>query len=458
MSLERALDLARAGRSAAEADLFEELRIPSVSTLPEHRADVRRNCEWLAARFEALGLRTSITDVVEGGHPVLQADWAEAPGAPSLTIYGHYDVQPPDPVEEWLTPPFEPTVRDGMVYARGSSDNKGNHMAALKAAEHALAAGGPPLNLRFLMEGEEEITGPSLPAYVRANAPRLATDHVLVWDGGFSSDGRPELVTGLRGILYVELVASGPAVDLHSGGYGGNAPNPLNTLARILGELKGRDGRVTIPAFYEGVRMPGPEETADWDLGEAFGETLRGQMGATALEGEAAYSAAERAWARPTLDVNGFVGGFTGEGKKTVIAARGSAKVSMRLVEGQDPMRILDSLREYVDELTTPGVTVEVRLLGSAPPVLAGADHAGATALAAAYQAAFGIQAVRLRSGGSIPVATDFQEALGVPMMISGLPQPGAGAHSPNEHLSLDHYHRGIEALLHLMWSLGSAD
>jgi acetylornithine deacetylase/succinyl-diaminopimelate desuccinylase-like protein len=456
MSLERALDLARAGRGVAEADFFEELRIPSVSTLPSHRGDVRRNCEWLADRFRSLGLDVSITDVVDGGHPVLRADWLRDSDMPTLTMYGHYDVQPPDPLEEWESPPFEPTVRDGLVYARGSSDNKGNHMAALKAAEHALAAGGPPVNLRFLLEGEEEITGPSLPTYVREHASELATDYVLVWDGGFSPDGRPELVTGLRGILYVELEAAGPAIDLHSGGFGGNAPNPLNTLARILGELKDRDGRITIPGFYDGVRPPEPEDMADWDRSTAFGETLRGLMGASVLEGESEYSAAERAWARPTLDVNGFVGGFTGEGKKTVIPARGSAKVSMRLVPGQDPMRILDALREYVDELTTPGVRVEVKLLGAAPPVLSGASHPGAVALASAFEASFGLPAARLRTGGSIPVAIDFQEALGAPMMISGLSQPGSGAHSPNEKFSLEHFHRGTEALIRLMWSLGS--
>ncbi len=457
MSLEDALERARVSRATAEADLFEELGIPSVSTLPEHSDDVRRNCEWLAVRFRSLGLDATITDVVPGGHPVLQADWrGAATGAPTLTIYGHYDVQPPDRLDRWESPPFEPSVRDGMVYARGASDNKGNHMAALKAAEYALTAGGPPINLRFLLEGEEEITGPSLPRFVRDRAADLATDYVLVWDGGFSADGRPELVTGLRGILYVELEASGAAIDLHSGGYGGNAPNPLNTLARILGELKGRDGRVTIPGFYDAVRPPTREEMADWDLSPAFAETVRELMGATSLEGEAGYSAAERNWARPTLDVNGFIGGFTGAGKKTVIAARGSAKVSMRLVPDQEPLRILDTLREYVDELSTPGVKVEVRLLGAAPPVLAEATHPGAEALSKAFEAAFGQRAARLRTGGSIPVAADFQEALRAPMMISGLAQPGAGAHGPNEHFSLDHYHRGTEALIRLMWSLGS--
>jgi acetylornithine deacetylase/succinyl-diaminopimelate desuccinylase-like protein len=453
--LERALAAARSGREAAEADLFEELRIPSVSTLPEHRQDVRRNCDWLAARFSALGFEVSVTEVEPDGHPVLQADLLGPGEAPSLTIYGHYDVQPPDPVELWTSPPFEPTVRDGLVYARGSADNKGNHMAALKAAEYALAAGGPPVNLRFLIEGEEEISGPSLPRYIRENASRLSTDHVLLWDGGFSPDGRPELVTGLRGMLYVELIARGPAVDLHSGAFGGVAPNPLNTLALVIAALKDREGRITIPGFYDGVEEPPAEEVTDWDRSPAFGEKLRELMGARAIEGESAFSPVDRVWSRPTLDVNGFVGGFTGEGKKTVIPATGRAKVSMRLVPGQDPLRILDTLRDYVSQLTTPGVEIEVELLGAAVPVLAGADHEAARALSDAYAASFGQPAARLRTGGTIPVAVDFLEAVGAPMVISGLSQPGAAAHSPNECFSLDHYHRGIEALLRFMWALG---
>jgi acetylornithine deacetylase/succinyl-diaminopimelate desuccinylase-like protein len=456
-ALDKALAAARAGRQAAEADLFEELRIPSVSTLPEHSQDVRHNCEWLAGRFQALGFEVSVTEVEPGGHPVLQADLVGPGEAPSLTIYGHYDVQPPDPVELWISPPFEPTVRDGLVYARGSADNKGNHMAALKAAQYALAAGGPPLDLRFLIEGEEEISGPSLPRYIRENAGRLGTDHVLLWDGGFSPDGRPELVTGLRGLLYVELFARGPAIDLHSGAFGGVAPNPLNTLALVIAALKDREGRITIPGFYDGVGEPAPEEMADWDRSEAFGERLRELMGARALEGEQAYSPVDRVWSRPTLDVNGFVGGFTGEGKKTVIPATGRAKVSMRLVPGQEPMRILEALRAYVAELATPGVEIDVELLGAAAPVLAGAEHEAARALSDAYAASFGQPAARLRTGGTIPVAVDFLEAVGAPMVISGLSQAGAAAHSPNECFSLDHYHRGTEALLRFFWALGAS-
>jgi acetylornithine deacetylase/succinyl-diaminopimelate desuccinylase-like protein len=453
MSLDSALDLARARRDRALSELLEELRIPSVSALPEHLDDCRRNADWLAQRFRDAGFETQLVDVLEGGKPVLRADWRGAGEAPTLTIYGHYDVQPPDPLEEWETPPFEPAVRNGSVFARGAADNKGNHMAALQAAACAIQA-GVPINLRFLLEGEEESGGDSLARYLRANAAELVTDHVLIWDGGFGSDGRPALVTGLRGLLYVELEAKGPARDLHSGSFGGNAPNPINTLARILGELKDRRGHVTIPGFYDEVRPPSPDEMADWDLSPAYGERIRELIGASALEGEPEYSPAERGGSRPTLDVNGIIGGFTGEGSKTVIPARCRAKVSMRLVPDQDPDRILESLRRYVAELTTPGVGVEVRRLGSAPPVLVGADHAGTRALAAAYEAAFGKRPARVRMGGSIPVAIDFKEALAAPMIVSGLSQPGSGQHGPNEHLSLEHYYRGTEALLRLMWAL----
>jgi acetylornithine deacetylase/succinyl-diaminopimelate desuccinylase-like protein len=454
VNLDKALELARSGRERAEQDLFEELRIPSVSTLPEHRADVRRNCEWLADRLRHLGFEVSITEMPEGPHPVLQADWRGAgDAAPTVTIYGHYDVQPPDPLDEWETPPFEPTVRDGFVYARGSGDNKGNHMAALRAAEYAIAV-GPPVNLRFLLEGEEEIGGPSLPAYLRANAARLHSDYSLIWDGGFEADSHPSLITGLRGMVYLELEACGPAVDLHSGMYGGVAPNPCNTLARILGELKDRDGVITIPGFYDDVRPPTEEEAAEWDRSEGYARALLEQMGARVLEGEAAYAPVERQWARPTLDVNGFVGGFTGEGAKTVIPARARAKVSMRLVPDQDPEKIERSFREYVGRLTTPGVEVSVKAHSSARPVLLDWRGRAATTLRAAFDESFQQKSMNVRTGGSIPVTLDFQEHVGGDIACSGIVQPGSGAHSPNEHFSLDNYHRGTEALLRFLFGL----
>jgi amidohydrolase len=454
--LQEALKLAREGQDKSDADLFEELRIPSVSALPEHREDVRRNAKWLAERMEALGFTTSITDVRGGRHPVLQADLVVDPKAPTLTIYGHYDVQPADPVDLWVSPPFEPTVRDGRVFARGAADNKGNHMAALKAVEFCCKAGGPPVNVRFLIEGEEEITGEALGTYVRDNAERLRTDCVLVWDGGFTEDGYPALTVGLRGILYVELEAVGPGIDLHSGVYGGVAPNPLNTLAHVISSLKGRDGRITVPGFYDRVRQPTAEELDGWVRPAEYAERVKQLMQADALEGEADYPPLVRQWARPTLDVHGFIGGFTGEGVKTVIPSRGMAKVSMRLVPDQDPNEILQSLKAYVGELSTPGVKIEVRRLGATRPVLLGADHAPAKAAMQAFEEAFGRPARLVRSGGSVPVAIDLQEALKAPMIGSGLPEADSAAHSPNERYSLDHYHRGIEMLIRFIYALPS--
>src|SRR5712691_5077134 len=365
--MEAARTRAAAAREADLEDLFEELRIPSVSTLPERRQDCLRNAEWLKARLERIGFKTQLIDVIKDGLPVVVADWNGQPGKPHLTIYGHYDVQPADPLDEWQSPPFEPEVRDGHIFARGCADNKGNHMATLKAVEHLFAAGGPPINLRFLFEGEEEITGESLPRYLRANGAKLETDAVLVWDSGFDEDDNPTLATALRGLLYLELHASGAAVDLHSGVFGGAAPNPINTLARIIGELKDRNGHITVPGFYDRVASPSAEELADWKKHDKrYQEAILKFSGAPALEGESEFLALERTGSRPTLDANGFIGGFTGEGKKTVIPARASAKVSLRLVPDQDPAVIRAAIEKQIESLTTPGVKVSVEVLGSA--------------------------------------------------------------------------------------------
>ena len=453
--LEAALRRAAGSRDADLQDLLEELRIPSVSTLPERREDCLRNARWLRDRFERMGMKAEIVDVGTGGLPVVTAEWDGQPGKPHLTIYGHYDVQPPDPLDEWKSPPFEPEIRDGRVFARGSSDNKGNHMVTLKAAEHLFAAGGPPLNLRFILEGEEEISGQALPKFLRDNGKRLKTDTVLIWDGGMDQDDNPAMATALRGILYTELHAQGPAIDLHSGTYGGVAPNPILTLARILGELKDRNGRITIPGFYDAVADPSPNELALWKKKDPeYTEGVKRAMGVKALEGEEGRLAMERAGSRPTLDANGIIGGFTGKGEKTVIPARASAKVSMRLVPNQDWRAIFESLQKYVQTLTTPGVEIKVELLGSAPPVLCGVDHAGAKALEAAYREAFGKPTSHVREGGSIPVSVDFQEAVGAPLVISGIPQSDEGAHSPNERLAVDNYHRGIEAIIRFICKL----
>ncbi|HVD02483.1 MAG TPA: dipeptidase [Candidatus Dormibacteraeota bacterium] len=450
MNLEQALDVARESRGQAEQDYFDHLRIPSVSALTRHKEDCRRAAANLLDHFRRIGFDAQL---VEGdGHPTVRADWLGAPGKPHLTIYGHYDVQPPDPLEQWVSPPFEPTVRDGVVYARGAADSKGNHFACLKAAEYAMAAGGPAINLRFLIEGEEEGDSKVLPAYLERESAGLKTDFVLIDDGSFAIEGQPDLITGLRGIVYTEVQVRGAAADLHSGGYGGVAPNPFNTLGHLIAGLKGRDGRVNVPGFYDAVRKPGADELASW---ERLGITEAGlleQIGSPALEGEAGYPLLERRWARPTLDVHGVMGGFTDEGTKTVIPATATAKISMRLVPDQEPAEIFEKFAAFCQSLATPGTRVSVRQIGQpAPPVLCGTDHPGARAAAAAFEAVWGKPVNFTRTGGSIPVSVDFQRALGAPMVITGFNQPNAGAHSPNEHMDLEYFHRGIEFMLRYM-------
>ena len=454
--MEGALTRAAAARDADLADLFEELRIPAISTLPERREDCLRNARWLQARFDRIGFTTELVQPIAEGLPVVAGEWNGRPGKPHLTIYGHYDVQPTDPLGEWETPPFEPAIRDGRIYARGCADNKGNHMATLKAVEHLFAAGGPPVNLRFLIEGEEEIVGKSLPRYLRDNGSKLKTDAVLMWDGGFDEEGNPTLATGLRGLLYLELHARGAAVDLHSGLFGGVAPNPINTLARIIGELKDRNGHITIPGLYDQVEPPSAEELADWKKkDERYAQALLQASGAPILEGEPGFLALERTGSRPTLDANGFLGGFVGEGEKTVIPARAFAKVSLRLVPNQDPVAVKAAIEKHIQSLTTPGVEIEVKVLSSAPPVKCRVDNPVADALRAAYSEVFGKDTALIRIGGSIPVSVDFQEAIGAPLLISGIPQADAAAHSPNERLVVDNYLRGIEAVIRFICKLG---
>lgn len=434
---------------AAEEALFDLLRIPSVSALPQHAADVEQARQWVVERLRRLGFD------VELAPGVVSAEWMGRPGRPVLGLYGHYDVQPPDPLDLWVTPPFEPTVRDGFVYARGAVDNKGQLVANLAAVERAFAEGGPPVNVRFLIEGEEEIGGRSLPNFVRQNAERLPTDYMALIDGYFVAPGIPSLITALRGLLYVEIEVTGPAADLHSGMFGGVAPNPFNSMAWILAGLKDRDGRVQIPGFYDAWRRPAAQEVESWAT-LPYGDEARllQVTGARALEGEAEFSPIERVWARPTLDVHGIRGGFTGEGQKTVIPSSALAKVSMRLVPDQDPERILESLRAHVAELASPGVAVDVRAISMTRPVLCGVDHPGVEAARRAFAHSFGAEPVLAREGGSVPVSLELQDALGAKMIVSGFGLPDDGMHSPNERFSLDQFHRGTEFTLRLMHEL----
>ncbi|TMD52245.1 MAG: dipeptidase [Chloroflexi bacterium] len=451
--LEQSLEAARQGRQAALDELLELLSIPSVSALPDHDGDTRRACAWTADRLRRMGMKVEVAEVPGGRHPVISAEWLGRPGKPTLAIYGHYDVQPPDPLEEWRSPPFQPALREGRVYARGACDNKGQVLAGIKAAEYAFGAGGPPLNLRFFIEGEEEISGPSLPRFLRENAERLSTDYLLIADGEFTAPGLPNLLTGLRGLLYTEIVAQGAAADLHSGIFGGAVPNPLNTLAHVISALKGRDGHITIPGFYDDLVPPTAEEVESWRRVKDE-NTIRSLAGVRALEGEEGFSAVERTWARPTLDVHGIVGGFVGEGSKTVIPGRAKAKVSMRLVPAQDPGRIYESLQTYLETLETPGVALSLVKLGEAPPVLAGVDHPGIAAARRAFASSFGAEPVLVREGGSVPVTVDFQAALDPKLMLTGFGLPDDALHSPNEKMDVEQFHLGTEMVLHLMENL----
>jgi acetylornithine deacetylase/succinyl-diaminopimelate desuccinylase-like protein len=442
-----AIELARAGRAQAEADFAEELAIPSVGTLSRHAADCRRNAEWLVERFHAMGMEASLYEH-GGGHPTVRAEWLGAPGKPLLTIYGHYDVQPPDPLGEWVSPPFEPAIRDGSIFARGACDNKGEHMASLKAAEYAFAAGGPPLNLRFLIEGEEEGGGEVLPHLLKTHSAELKSDFVFINDGTLL-----QVLTGLRGNLYTEIEVTGAAIDLHSGAFGGLVPNPFNTLAHILAGLRDRDGRIGIPGFYDSVRDPSPDEVADWQQLPYTEELIRRITGAPALEGEAGYDIFERNFTRPTLDVHGIIGGFTDEGSKTVIPAKATAKVSMRLVPDQDPIAILASMTDFVASLATPGTRTSIRSLGEPSwPIILDPGPRLIEAASRAYQASFGRAPYLVRAGYSIPVVTDFIANLpDARIFVSGFSTEDDGAHSPNEKMSLEHFHRGTEMVLHLM-------
>ena len=444
---EQAIALARQGRAKAEADFAVELAIPSVGTLSRHAADCRRNAEWLVERFHAMGMEASLY-VHGGGHPTVRAEWLGAPGKPLLTVYGHYDVQPPDPLGEWVSPPFEPAIRDGSIFARGACDNKGEHMASLKAAEYAFAAGGPPLNLRFLIEGEEEGGGEVLPHLLKTHAAELKSDFVFINDGTLL-----QVLTGLRGNLYTEIEVTGAAIDLHSGAFGGLVPNPFNTLAHILAGLRDRDGRIGIPGFYDAVRDPTPEEVADWRQLPYTEELIRRITGAPALEGEAGYDIFERNFTRPTLDVHGIIGGFTDEGSKTVIPAKATAKVSMRLVPDQDPIAILASMTDFVASLATPGTRTSVRSLGEPSwPIILDPGPRLIEAASRAYQASFERAPYLVRAGYSIPVVTDFIANLpDARIFVSGFSTEDDGAHSPNEKMSLEHFHRGTEMVLHLM-------
>jgi acetylornithine deacetylase/succinyl-diaminopimelate desuccinylase-like protein len=426
------------------------LRIPSVSTLPEHKPDIRRAAEFVADELREMGMKG--VEIIEGKgnqNPLVYAEWLQAPGKPTLLIYGHYDVQPPDPLEEWVTPPFEPTVRNDNIYARGAVDDKGQAYLLLKAVEGFLKTeGNLPINIKFLIEGEEEMGGEHIEAYVAAHPDRLKAEAALVCDTEMFGPELPTITTGLRGLVYTELEARGAGHDLHSGMFGGVAPNPFQALAEIIMGLKGRDGKIRIPGFYRRVKPPSRQELASWK-NLPFNERrfLEKEVAATALVGERGFSALERMWARPTLEVHGIRGGFAGEGAKTVIPAVATAKLSMRLVPEMNPREVVRQYTAYVKKLAPKGIRTAVRVLSTAPATLVSTESRWVADAAEAMEQVFHKKTVYMRSGGSIPVVGLFQKHLRIPSVMMGFGLPDDHLHAPNEKFHLPNFYRGIESV-----------
>jgi len=441
------------------AELFELLRIPSVSALPAHAGDVRAAAEVTAGALREIGMENVHLAEFAGGNPVVRGDWLGAgPGAPTLLLYGHYDVQPADPFGEWISGPFEPEIRDGKIYARGASDNKGQYFAIIKGLDAVIKATGTlPVNVKWTVEGEEEVSGRALFSYLADHREELRADAVFVADNNFPRRGLPAVLTGLRGLVYTQLDVQAASADLHSGTYGGGAPNPLNALGWIIAGLKDSSGRVTIPGFYDAVVDPTAEEVDSWGrLGIDEDRLLADEIGSASFFGETEYSVLHRLYARPTLDVHGISGGFVGEGPKTVIPARAMAKISMRLVPDQDPQAVFAALKRRVEELTTPGVKVSVREFSLDVPVKAPVSGRGVQAAVRAFRRAFQQEPAFVRMGGSIPVMAAFQEHLGVELIASGFGLPDDRLHSPNEKMDVAQFEGGIKTTAALVEELAA--
>lgn len=446
----QALEYARAHRDETLTNLKAFLRIPSVSTLPEHDPDIQQAARWLAEKLTAIGLQ-HVQVMPTADHPIVYGDWLEAgPDAPTLLIYGHYDVQPVDPLDEWATPPFEPTVKGEAIYARGASDDKGQlyiHVAALEA--YLQSSGRLPLNVKVLFEGEEESGSTHLEQFVAEQQKLLQADAALISDTHILDPETPALVTGVRGMAYMEIFMRGSKRDLHSGVYGGIVENPLNALVKLLASLRDGQGRVTIPGFYDDVQPLTPEEQQAINTGLVTEETVLAETGVPALWGDPDYTVAERKGARPTLDIHGIKGGFTGSGAKTVIPATASAKVSMRLVPNQDPRKIADRFTRHVLASSPETMSVTVETINTGDGAVIDMAVPAIQAAAAAYERTFGKAPVYLREGGSLPIVPMFIETLALPVVLMGFGLPDDNLHAPNEKFHLPNFYRGIETAIH---------
>jgi acetylornithine deacetylase/succinyl-diaminopimelate desuccinylase-like protein len=460
MAVEAAVEFAKSNGGRFVEELTALLRIPSISTDPEHVEDVREAAQFVADELTRIGMENvrliETTTATQKGHPLVYADWLNAPGKPTVLCYGHYDVQPAEPLELWKSPAFEPEIRDGNIYARGAVDDKGQMWMHVKALESLMQAGPLPVNVRVIVEGEEEVGGEGIAAFVREHGDQLKADVALVSDTEMFAPELPTLCVGLRGMIYTEIEVQGARTDLHSGLYGGAAPNPFVALAQMIAKLKDEEGKILIPRIYDAVATPSDAELKAWkELPFDEEEYREHEVGSTELTGEVGFSVLERTWARPTLEVHGMPGGFIGVGAKTVIPAKAMAKVSMRLVPDMTPAATFALYRNYVESIVPKGCTVEVRMIHSGDPIVISTDNRFVAAATAAMKTVFGKDTVFVRGGGSIPIVGDFVRELGIPTVLMGFGLPDDNLHAPNEKFNLSNFHRGIESIVRWLELVG---
>ncbi len=447
-------DYLAANRQRFEQELFELLRLPSVSADPEFAPQVRAAAEWVAEQFRSLKFTTEVIET--DGFPLVFAQSPQVAGRPTALVYGHYDVQPPDPLEEWKSPPFEPTVRDGNIYARGATDDKGQMFTHIKSVEAwTKSVGELPLNIKFLIEGEEEVGSANLEKFLATHADKLACDCVVISDTSQYAPGVPAITYGLRGIIAFEVTFRGPSQDLHSGSFGGAVTNPANALCRVMATLHDEQHRVTLPTFYDDIVELTPDERAQFAALPYDEADFMRQLGVDGLQGEAGYSSLEQRWTRPTLDINGLTSGYQKPGPKTIIPAWARCKFSCRLVPNQDPAKITAAVKSYFQSRCPAGIQQEVHAFHGAPGVLVDPASPYITAAAKAIERGFGNRPVLIREGGSIPIVTHFQQILGVDTLLLGWGLNDDNTHSPNEKFNLADFHRGIKASSHLWEELG---
>ena len=437
-------------------ELGDLLAIPSVSTNPENVPDIQRCAEWVAGHLRAIGMK-DVQVMPTPGHPVVYGSWLEAPGKPTLLIYGHYDVQPAEPLELWTSPPFQATVRGENLFARGASDDKGQFFIHMKSIEAFLKTGGTlPLNVKFLLEGEEEIGSVNLDDFVREHADLLKADLVVISDSSMFAQGVPSICYGLRGLSYMQVDLVGPNRDLHSGSFGGSVLNPIQALAEIIAQLHDKHGRVTIPGFYDDVRDLIRKERRAFKQLPWNDRKYARDLGVRALYGEKGFTTLERLWARPTLECNGIWGGFTGEGAKTVLPSKASAKISMRLVPDQTSRKANAQFTRYIKKLAPPGVKVTVRALHGGEPAITPIDSPGVRAAISALEKGFGKKPLYQREGGSIPIVVQFKRLLTIDTVLLGFGLPEENAHAPDEFLNLSNFYGGIRTSAHFLNELPS--